>query len=160
MLSIREKIENLLESTAREFECTIVNVSLRNHNEKKTLQIMLERIDGANVTIADCEKFSRAASVLLDVENPIRGHYFLEVSSTGIDRPLVKPKDFERFCGRYVVVKTYEPKNNRKIFKGLLETANEYDIKLKLDTPLDDGVFDIVLNYSEISYANLDGFRV
>ncbi|MDR0406552.1 MAG: ribosome maturation factor RimP [Holosporales bacterium] len=63
------------------------------------VQILIEREDRAPIGVEDCAKASRTASLLLDVANPIRESYLLEVSSPGIDRPLIKQADYERFCG-------------------------------------------------------------
>ena len=69
---------------------------------RPTLQIMAERQDAGGMTVEDCAAISRAVSAILDVEDPISSAYTLEVSSPGLDRPLVKPDDFERFSGDYL----------------------------------------------------------
>ncbi len=66
---------------------------------RPTLQVMAERRDEAPMTVEDCAEISRAVSALLDVADPIAGAYMLEVSSPGIDRPLVRPEDYDRFAG-------------------------------------------------------------
>lgn len=85
-----------------------------------TLQIMAERTDGVPMTVDDCAEISRTASALLDVEDPIPGAYTLEVSSPGIDRPLVRPKDFERFAGDEVRIELEAPADGRRRFTGTL----------------------------------------
>lgn len=78
-------------------------------------------IDGpAGVTLDDCAAASELVSPMLDAEDVIRGRYMLEVSSPGIDRPIRKPADFERFTGEPVRVLAQEPVNGRRRFKGLL----------------------------------------
>lgn len=89
------------------------------------LQIMFERdTNGAphdgGITVEDCAEVSRAVSAILDVEDPISGAYRLEVSSPGLDRPLVKPADFERFKGFAAKVELGRPLDGRKRFKGRL----------------------------------------
>lgn len=160
MSALTSKIENELSPITNELGCVIVRVSLFSYEKGKTLQIMIEKEDGNSATIDDCEKVSRAISIELDVLNPISGQYNLEVSSTGVDRPLTKPEDFMRFCEKPVVVKTFVLKNDKKIFKGTLESASENGIKLLLDTPLSDGGNSIELTYDEISSAHIDGFKL
>jgi ribosome maturation factor RimP len=117
---------------------------------KKTLQIMIERADEQPITVNDCEKVSRAVSVHLDDMDCIVSRYNLEISSPGINRPLVKPKDFIKFCGKHIVVHTFIIKNKRKTFKGILENASEYGIKLKIDSQLLEDCNTIDLLYEEI----------
>ncbi|MEP9367832.1 ribosome maturation factor RimP [Xanthobacter sp. VNH20] len=84
-----------------------------------TLQIMAERPDGS-MTIDDCEAVSRAVSPVLDVEDPIASAYRLEISSPGIDRPLVRLTDFDRWSGHEVKVEMAVPLDGRKRFRGIL----------------------------------------
>ena len=160
MSGLTEKIEEEITPLVRDLGCEIVRVAIFDHGKDKILQIMIEEKDGSSATINDCEKVSRALSIKLDVMDPIKDRYSLEVSSTGIDRPLVKPSDFIKFCGKPVVIKTYVSKKGCKTFKGNLDSASENDIKLTLDTPLNDGDNSIVLPYEEISSAHIDGFRI
>jgi len=84
-----------------------------------TVQIMAERPDGT-MTIEDCETVSRALSPVLDVEDPINRAYRLEISSPGIDRPLVRRSDFDRFAGHAVKVEMTVPIAGRRRFRGVL----------------------------------------
>jgi ribosome maturation factor RimP len=84
-----------------------------------TVQIMAERPDGT-LTIDDCEDISRALSPVLDVADPIEKAYRLEVSSPGIDRPLVRKSDFDRYSGHLVRIEMAVAVNGRKRFKGTL----------------------------------------
>jgi ribosome maturation factor RimP len=85
-----------------------------------TLQIMAERTDAAAMTVEDCAEISRAASALLDVADPIASAYTLEVSSPGIDRPLVRPEDYDRFAGFEAKIELSQPVSGRKRFRGRL----------------------------------------
>lgn len=96
----------------------IVRVKVTNR-DGGTLQIMAERPDGT-MSIDDCEAASRALSPVLDVEDPIAGAYRLEMSSPGIDRPLVRLTDFARWAGHEVKVEMTVPVNGRKRYRGLL----------------------------------------
>jgi len=90
-----------------------------------TVQIMAERPDGT-MTIEDCEAASRALSPVLDVTDPIEGSYRLEISSPGIDRPLVRRSDFDRYAGQIAQVEMQVPIDGRRRFRGeLTGTAGE-----------------------------------
>jgi ribosome maturation factor RimP len=99
-----------------------------------TLQIMAERPDGT-FTIEDCEAVSRAMSPILDVEDVVSSHYNLEVSSPGIDRPLVRPSDFESWAGHEVKVEMAVPVAGRKRFKGALEGYHDGEVRLFIENP-------------------------
>jgi ribosome maturation factor RimP len=99
-----------------------------------TLQIMAERPDGT-FTIEDCEAVSRAMSPILDVEDVVSSHYNLEVSSPGIDRPLVRPSDFESWAGHDVKVEMAVPVAGRKRFKGALEGYHDGEVRLYIENP-------------------------
>ena len=99
-----------------------------------TLQIMAERPDGS-FTIDDCEKASRAISPLLDVADVIATRYQLEVSSPGIDRPLVRPADFETWTGHEAKIEMAVPVAGRKRFRGDLEGFHDGEVRLFIDNP-------------------------
>lgn len=93
--------------------------------QRSVLQIMAERADGAPMTVEDCADISRSVSALLDVEDPIREAYTLEVSSPGIDRPLTRLKDFERFAGFEARLESRMAIDGRKRFKGMLKGVED-----------------------------------
>jgi ribosome maturation factor RimP len=99
-----------------------------------TLQIMAERPDGI-FTIDDCERASRALSPALDVEDIMPGRYHLEVSSPGIDRPLVRLGDFGRWIGHEAKVELRAPQDGRKRFRGRLEGVADNTVRLSLEAP-------------------------
>lgn len=99
-----------------------------------TLQIMAERPDGT-FSIDDCEAVSRAISPVLDVEDVIPARYHLEVSSPGIDRPLVRPSDFEAWAGHEVKIEMAVPAAGRKRFKGTLEGYEGGEVRLFIENP-------------------------
>jgi len=98
----------------------------------QTLQIMAERPDGSMV-VADCEELSRTFSALLDVEDPIKGEYNLEISSPGIDRPLTRPKDFVRWAGFEAKLELSEPIDGRKRFRGLVQGFEDGEVLLEVE---------------------------
>ncbi|HZK91458.1 MAG TPA: ribosome maturation factor RimP [Stellaceae bacterium] len=85
---------------------------------RDTLQIMAERIDDAPMTVDDCTEISRSVSALLDVADPIADAYMLEVSSPGIDRPLIRPEDYDRYAGFEAKIELGQPLDGRKRFRG------------------------------------------
>jgi ribosome maturation factor RimP len=98
-----------------------------------TVQVMADRADGSNITVEDCEAISHDVSAALDVEDPIPGAWTLEVSSAGIDRPLTRVKDWNRFTGHTARVETMVPLDGRKRFAGVVMGADDEIAKLRLD---------------------------
>ena len=99
--------------------------------KRNTLQIMAERPEGW-IEVDDCARISRAVSAVLDVEDPIGGEYVLEVSSPGIDRPLTRLKDFERYEGYEVKIETAEAIDGRKRFKGVLAGVQDGEVLIEI----------------------------
>ena len=99
-----------------------------------TLQIMAERPDGT-MTVEDCEEVSRAVSPALDVEDPIDKAYHLEISSPGIDRPLVRKSDFSAWAGHLAKVETSVMVEGRKRFRGRLVEADVDGVTIERDAP-------------------------
>lgn len=97
------------------------------------LQIMAERSADGSMTVDDCAEVSRAVSALLDVEDPIAGPYNLEVSSPGLDRPLVRLDDFDRFAGFEAKVELKEPMDGRKRFRGRLLGVADSSVRMEFD---------------------------
>lgn len=141
-------IERLVTPALEAMGFTVVRVRLAGQPER-TLQIMVELLDGSTVTVDDCGKISRSVSALLDVEDLIEGAYNLEISSPGLDRPLIKAADFERFAGYVAKIETHRPRDGRKRFRGrLLGLAND-EVRIEAE----DGVAAIPL--AEIAAAKL-----
>jgi ribosome maturation factor RimP len=88
---------------------------------------------GEGITLDDCERVSRAVSELLDADDPIQGHYTLEVSSPGLERPLRSAEHFARFVGEDVFVELSQPSANRRRFKGRLTSAGPRSIEVEVD---------------------------
>ena len=119
-----------------------------------TVQIMAERPDGT-MTIEDCEAASRALSPVLDVADPIEGAYRLEISSPGIDRPLVRRSDFDRYAGHVAQVEMNVPIDGRRRFRGeLVGTDGECARLRRADAPASDTA-DILLPIDDMTEAKL-----
>lgn len=102
------------------------------------IQIMIERTDETLTTVDDCADASRAISALLDVEDPVPNAYTLEVSTAGIDRPLVRIRDFERYQGMLVRLEVLTPIEGRRKIRGFIDGVNDGIITLKTDVPSPD----------------------
>jgi ribosome maturation factor RimP len=132
-----------------------------------TVQIMAERPDGT-MAVEDCETVSRALSPVFDANDPINKAYRLEISSPGIDRPLVRKSDFDRYAGHMVKIETEIPIDGRKRFRGLLVATEGDAARIRLDhkadtkkddkksdnTAADDGT-EFLLPIAEMSDARL-----
>ncbi len=99
----------------------------------RIVQIMAERPDGS-ITIDECEALSKAMSPVLDVADLVTGNYRLEVSSPGIDRPLVRPSDFEDWAGHEAKIELKDAVDGRKRFKGVLEGFEDGEVRITADT--------------------------
>jgi ribosome maturation factor RimP len=119
-----------------------------------TVQIMAERPDGT-MLIEDCEAVSKALSPVLDVADPIDRAYRLEISSPGIDRPLVRRSDFERYAGYLVKIEMAVAHDGRKRFRGILGDIEGERVRLRRDDIRQDGDADIALTMEDISDARL-----
>ena len=126
-----EVIEGLIAPTLKGEGYALVRVRLSGA-KRKTLQVMAERLDGEAMTVDDCANISRVLSALLDVEDPISGSYDLEVSSPGLDRPLIKLKDFTRYAGFEVEVRTKALLNGRRQFRGRLVGVTGTEVSVDL----------------------------
>jgi ribosome maturation factor RimP len=118
------QIEQLIAPALHNMGLEIVRVLLTG-NQRQKLQVMIERSDLAPVTMDNCVDASREISLLLDVEDPIEGSYRLEVTSPGLDRPLMKPADYQRFVGARARIQTQLPIAGRRNFTGIIVSADE-----------------------------------
>ena len=125
------KVAAIIEPALEDRGFRLVRVAISGR-EGKTLQVMADRSDGT-MTIEDCEAISRELSALLDVHDPIAGAYRLEVSSPGIDRPLVRPSDFQDWSGHEAKIELKEPIDGRKRFRGVLEGFEGGEIRIEVD---------------------------
>jgi ribosome maturation factor RimP len=119
-----------------------------------TVQIMGERPDGS-MSIEDCEDTSRALSPVLDVSDPIERAYRLEISSPGLDRPLVRKSDFDRYAGNVVKIEMEIPVNGRKRFRGLLNGTEGDAARITRDDTADGEEANILLPIGDMNDAKL-----
>jgi ribosome maturation factor RimP len=126
-----EKVTDLIEPSLRAMGFELVRVLVQG-NQRPVLQVMAERIDRSSMTVEDCAQISRAVSAILDVEDPIPSAYHLEVTSPGLDRPLTRPADFERFAGFEARIETELPIEGRRRFRGRLLGLADDDVRIQL----------------------------
>ena len=121
----------MIEPTVAALGFELVRVTFGG-SRRPTLQVMAERPDGT-MSVDDCASLSRELSALLDVEDPIAGEYMLEVSSPGIDRPLTRLKDFDRWAGFQARLELDASIDGRRRFKGTLRGVEGDSVRLDVD---------------------------
>lgn len=131
-MNTEQRVENIITPALLHRGFRVVRIQLQG-SKRKTLQIMIEHMDDTGITIDDCALVSQTISVLLDIEDPIHESYMLEVSSPGMDRPLVKQDDFERFAGSRAKVELKTPYEGHSKLQGFLRGVEEDMIKIELD---------------------------
>jgi ribosome maturation factor RimP len=141
------KIETIAEETAKPAGIEIVEVELKGSGRHQLLRIYIDKPEG--VTHADCELISRGVSEVLDKEDPIAGSYELEVSSPGVERKLVKWRDWERFAGKKVKVALKAPSEPRH-FDGVIARAEAQHVTVELA-----GGGEITFPFEQVDRANL-----
>jgi len=131
--TVRQNIYELASRVAEDEGLELVGIDMLGSDRRILLRVFVDKEGG--VTIKDCEKMSRGIEALLDVEDPIKGPYMLEVSSPGLDRPLVKQKDYERNIGKLARIVTTEKIDNQTFFVGRIIDTGESWIRLSLEAP-------------------------
>ena len=146
--SVIENILHIAEPLLVGKNMELVDLEFRKEGVGKVLRLFIDKTDG--VTVEDCANISRELSTLMDVNETIEEKYVLEVSSPGLRRPLKKIDDFKKFKGKLVLIKTKEPIDNRKVFKGYLKDTNDEGIEMDIDGLL------YSLSFQQIHKANLE----
>ena len=136
------QIEKLVEPGVSAIGCELICVQWVRVEQVDTLRVYIDHPDGVDVD--HCADVSRQVGAILDIEEAIRGDYNLEISSPGLDRPLVTPAHFLRFCGDKVSVKLYQAVSGKRKVKGLLVSAGDKSI-----------VIDVAGEQLEIEYVNI-----
>ncbi len=143
----KNDLRAVLEPSINALGFELVDVELSGRGDGARLRVFIDGPRGINVD--DCARVSRQLSAVLDVEDPIDGSYLLEVSSPGLDRPLVKREDYLRYVGALIKARTVEPILGRKNFTGRLKTVAEAGIEVEVDKE----IFDLA--FSNIEKARL-----
>jgi ribosome maturation factor RimP len=130
-MAITDQVEQLVETAIETLGYELVGVEYIQGGADPVLRIYIDAEQG--IGIEDCERVSHQVSGILDVEEPIRSTYLLEVSSPGFDRPLFKAKDFERFAGAEAKITMKLPGDGRRNFRGVLQGFEDGEILIEVD---------------------------
>ena len=134
-MSVRRDLQaqlfELMEPTVVDLGCELVAVEMTTVEGRRTMRISIDKPGG--IIVEDCTKVNRSLSALLDVEDPLEGAYDLEVSSPGLERPLQRDEDFQRFCGYRVRVQLEKEAPGRRRFTGTLNAMEAGFIQVDVD---------------------------
>jgi ribosome maturation factor RimP len=147
-MSIEEKVPELVESDLKLLGLEIVRVRLMS-GKTKTLEILLARIDGAPMSIEECRVASQHMSTVFDVEDIIKDQYRLEVSSAGLERPLVKLSDFEKFAGNVIDLSLFQQMDGRKKYRGTLRGIKDSNVLMNV------GGKELSFEFGDIKSSNI-----
>ena len=126
-----DELLKLLEPTIERLGYELSDLEVKVGGKHGVVRVFIDKPDG--IGLDDCEKVSLAVSALLDVEDPLPGHYDLEVSSPGLDRKLTKLEHFQRFEGETVKVQMRFPLEGRRRFRGTLVSSDDENIVVDVD---------------------------
>lgn len=147
MALLKDRLQTLLEPLVESLGYELVLLEFSPSSKSGLLRLFLDKPDG--ITLEDCERVSREVSALLDVEDPISTAYRLEVSSPGLDRPLVRPEHFQRFLNEQARIQVIAPVNGRRRFAGWIRGAGDEAVSLETSEGM------VELRYAEIDRARL-----
>ncbi|MEN8711489.1 MAG: ribosome maturation factor RimP [Arenicellales bacterium] len=139
---LEKKLNDMFEPVIESMAYELIGVELTGSGNGTVLRIYIDAEKG--ITVDDCQAVSYQVSGILDVEDPLQNHYTLEVSSPGLDRPLVKPQHFQQFIGELVKIRSTEAVLGRKNFKGILESFDGEYLYVAVDNEVYEIPFDIV----------------
>lgn len=125
------KLNNLLQPLVEDLGYEFVGLDYQPSPKNAVLVIYIDQEEG--IAVEDCERVSREVAAMLDVEDPISGHYNLEVSSPGLDRPMFTMEQYQRFAGQAVRVTCFAPVEGRRKFKGVILGVTEDAIRIDQD---------------------------
>lgn len=132
---MQDRLVTLLEPVVEDLGYELIWVQLAGGEGSQIVRVFIDHADGIDVD--DCAKVSREISGVMDVEDPIPGNYTLEVSSPGLDRPLVKPAHFEQFAGQQIKLRTFAPSlEGRRRYTGLLKGVAGDEVEIEVDGEL------------------------
>lgn len=140
---LRDRLADIVTAMGYQF----VGCEWQRQGRSTLLRIYIDHESG--ITVEDCARVSRQVSAMLDVEDPVKERYTLEVSSPGLDRPLFEMAHYQKYIGSRVKVSLYTPVNNRRRFVGELLQVNEMNIHLMVDAE------EVIFPFSNIEKARL-----
>jgi ribosome maturation factor RimP len=128
---MEERVQRLLEPTVAALGYELLGVEYLSQGKHSRLRLYIDGPEG--IGLDDCTKVSHQVSGVLDVEDPIKGQYSLEVSSPGLDRPLFTPAHFEKFIGQRVKLRSKLPVNGQRKFSGVIDAVEQEDIYIGME---------------------------
>ncbi len=143
----KNRLNNLIQPLVEDLGYEFVGLEYNANPKQSVLRIYID--SEAGIAIEDCEAVSREVAALLDVEDPIKGHYTLEVSSPGLDRPLFTPAHFEQFTGAEAKLSLFAPEHGRRKVKGRILGLDDGQVRMELDDA------EIALKFENIAKARL-----
>jgi ribosome maturation factor RimP len=146
--NVAATVTDLLQPIFKESEVELVEVTYTKEGNEWYLRVFIDKPGG--VDIEDCQNISRIIDPLLDEKDPVPHHYTLEVSSPGLERPLKKPDDYERFRDRLANITTYVPIEGKKNFKGYLSGMRDNNVVLKVKSS------ELLIPFEQIAGARLE----
>ena len=147
-MEIRERLEELIDSELAMLGYELVKLETSFATRRKVLRIFIDRADRP-ITIDDCVEVTKAVGFVLDAEDILPGPYTLEVSSPGIDRPLVKPDHFRRFIGNKAKVEFLDDAKEKKKIIGDIVDVDDTGVSIKINDEV------VKVEYTSIIKANL-----
>lgn len=131
MVRQNQVLLDLFESEVTALGYELLGIELNQSTHGSILRVYIDKEDG--IVVEDCVAVSRQLSAVLDVEDPIKGNYDLEVSSPGLDRPLFTVEQYKKFIGKTIKLRLFEKHNNRKRFSGVLKAVDDEEIVIDCD---------------------------
>ncbi|MBT8054471.1 MAG: ribosome maturation factor RimP [Xanthomonadales bacterium] len=125
------KLTHLIQPLVEDLGYEFVGLEHGSNTKNPVVAVYIDSTDG--IAVEDCEKVSREVAALLDVEDPIPGHYNLEISSPGLDRPLFTPEHFRQFAGEVAKITLFAPQDGQRKFKGTILGAEGDRVTIEVD---------------------------
>lgn len=144
MEKLEQKIENLVKKNIEDLDYSIYDVQYVKEGKDYYLRILIEKENGS-VDLNDCEKVNNSIVDILDEADLIKEQYFLEISSTGVERIIRSDKHLQKHLNDFIVIKLFKPLNGEKEYIGKLLSFNENEIKIEVENK------EIVINRKDIS---------
>lgn len=150
MDDLEKRIHNLVSKVAEDYGYELIEVKLLGKGKRTLLRVYIDKEGG--ITLNDCEYFSRRLENILDIEDPIKGSYTLEVSSPGLNRPLKRIEDFKKNIGKMVRLITDQKINNQTFFIGRILDVTDDSLRLLIK----EGKKEVIIPFKLIDRANLE----
>jgi len=151
-MNIKDRIKQLSSGVALQLGVEFVDLELAGSARRATVRIFIEKEGG--VTLEDCARFSRALAAVMDVEDPVKTAYVLEVSSPGLDRPLRTNKDFSSSTGKLARIVTREKIGDASFFVGRIVLVTDEAVTIHIES--NDGSTEVIIPFKQISKARLE----